>query len=110
MGTGESLRITRTDGQISIRDRPAPFWALGGFLLVGGLVAMAMPLGLATNADDLELWERFATFGIGAGVSIGALWWLARNPKTNVQLERSEERRVGKECAITCRSRWSPYH
>ena len=22
----------------------------------------------------------------------------------------SEERRVGKECAITCRSRWSPYH
>src|SRR3546814_3835114 len=22
----------------------------------------------------------------------------------------SEERRVGKECVITCRSRWSPYH
>src|SRR3546814_7775522 len=28
------------------------------------------------------------------------------------QLEqpRSEERRVGKECVSTCRSRWSPYH
>ena len=25
-------------------------------------------------------------------------------------LERSEERRVGKECAGLCRSRWSPYH
>ena len=23
---------------------------------------------------------------------------------------RSEERRVGKECSLTCRSRWSPYH
>ena len=23
---------------------------------------------------------------------------------------RSEERRVGKECRIRCRSRWSPYH
>ena len=23
---------------------------------------------------------------------------------------RSEERRVGKECRIGCRSRWSPYH
>src|SRR3546814_3873237 len=23
---------------------------------------------------------------------------------------RSEERRVGKECVNTCRSRWSPYH
>src|SRR3546814_8544122 len=27
--------------------------------------------------------------------------------QTNV---RSEERRVGKECVSTCRSRWSPYH
>src|SRR3546814_20017214 len=24
--------------------------------------------------------------------------------------KRSEERRVGKECVSTCRSRWSPYH
>src|SRR3546814_17032381 len=26
------------------------------------------------------------------------------------QAERSEERRVGKECVNTCRSRWSPYN
>src|SRR3546814_6292385 len=26
------------------------------------------------------------------------------------RLPRSEERRVGKECVSTCRSRWSPYH
>src|SRR3546814_10701125 len=26
------------------------------------------------------------------------------------QAHRSEERRVGKECVRTCRSRWSPYH
>ena len=25
-------------------------------------------------------------------------------------MNRSEERRVGKECASMCRSRWSPYH
>src|SRR3546814_10687073 len=29
-------------------------------------------------------------------------WFAAR--------QRSEERRVGKECVSTCRSRWSPYH
>src|SRR3546814_14293744 len=28
----------------------------------------------------------------------------------NGQWPRSEERRVGKECVRTCRSRWSPYH
>src|SRR3546814_13291331 len=28
----------------------------------------------------------------------------------NLAQRRSEERRVGKECVSTCRSRWSPYH
>ena len=29
---------------------------------------------------------------------------------TVLKINRSEERRVGKECSLTCRSRWSPYH
>ena len=29
---------------------------------------------------------------------------------TAASFPRSEERRVGKECASMCRSRWSPYH
>ena len=28
----------------------------------------------------------------------------------DISFDRSEERRVGKECASMCRSRWSPYH
>src|SRR3546814_459679 len=42
---------------------------------------------------------------------------VATTPITMVEAEliaqagkRSEERRVGKECVSTCRSRWSPYH
>src|SRR3546814_1374970 len=34
---------------------------------------------------------------------------IARAP-AQPALSRSEERRVGKECVSTCRSRWSPYH
>src|SRR3546814_18583342 len=34
---------------------------------------------------------------------------LAQDVRHLVQ-RRSEERRVGKECVSTCRSRWSPYH
>src|SRR3546814_14173787 len=30
--------------------------------------------------------------------------------KLRLLVDRSEERRVGKECVSTCRSRWSPYH
>src|SRR3546814_19708151 len=31
-------------------------------------------------------------------------------PTAALRPSRSEERRVGKECVSTCRSRWSPYH
>ena len=31
-------------------------------------------------------------------------------PRPGLLKVRSEERRVGKECVSTCRSRWSPYH
>src|SRR3546814_13683820 len=36
--------------------------------------------------------------------------WLADTQRSIALKERSEERRVGKECVSTCRSRWSPYH
>src|SRR3546814_15503645 len=32
------------------------------------------------------------------------------NPNAPAVYQRSEERRVGKECVSTCRSRWSQYH
>src|SRR3546814_3578742 len=45
------------------------------------------------------------------------LWtWLSAGTSTTTSCcssawqDRSEERRVGKECVSTCRSRWSPYH
>src|SRR3546814_1572232 len=33
-----------------------------------------------------------------------------RSEQDEAPSDRSEERRVGKECVSTCRSRWSPYH
>ena len=38
-----------------------------------------------------------------------AVSWLALSHSLALVV-RSEERRVGKECQSTCRSRWSPYH
>src|SRR3546814_6726347 len=34
----------------------------------------------------------------------------AKSAQFGLHTWRSEERRVGKECVSTCRSRWSPYH
>src|SRR3546814_15575284 len=42
---------------------------------------------------------------VGRNRTVSAALSAARNAK----VVRSEERRVGKECVSTCRSRWSPY-
>ena len=39
---------------------------------------------------------------------VEAMLLIVLSPDPNMQ--RSEERRVGKECGDECRSRWSPYH
>src|SRR5262245_14973289 len=81
------MRIGRSGGVVSIKDRPGLFWILGLFLAMGGAIAVAMPLGLATNADELEPWERFASLAVGLGVATGGLWWLWRSPGTQVRLD-----------------------
>src|SRR3546814_16596493 len=40
----------------------------------------------------------------------GVNWNYSTAPVPSLNGRRSEERRVGKECVSTCRSRWSPYH
>src|SRR3546814_20853410 len=49
----------------------------------------------------------FRTLDIGGDK---ALPYLQSGAEENPAMGRSEERRVGKECVSTCRSRWSPYH
>src|SRR3546814_16861248 len=55
------------------------------------------------GADRLRILQRLPPLG---GVE-DQLHIAVLDPVDDV---RSEERRVGKECVSTCRSRWSPYH
>src|SRR3546814_16624927 len=65
------------------------------------------PLTSAETADFIgHLIEKYVT-NKGKGFSWSLFFTLFRN---RGDLLRSEERRVGKECVCTCRSRWSPYH
>src|SRR3546814_6975119 len=53
--------------------------------------------------------------GVARGIDAGALqeylaFGYSGNDQTLFAGIRTEERRVGKECVSTCRSRWSPYH
>src|SRR3546814_20659318 len=60
---------------------------------------------IALLTEQIELARAFA-FGDLRGHAIGHLQRQVEIAHRN----RSEERRVGKECVSTCRSRWSPYH
>src|SRR3546814_13136749 len=45
-----------------------------------------------------------------AGIPVTMARYGLRGTPSLLLIDRSEERRVGKECVSTCRSRWSPYH
>src|SRR3546814_7935792 len=69
--------------------------------LVTGVQTCALPilaasLGVGVNADEPD-----------AAVACGDRIF---GQQAADVVSRSEERRVGKECVSTCRSRWSPYH
>src|SRR3546814_12095909 len=51
---------------------------------------------------------KVLSFSTDRAVAGNGVYLLGFTP--DQQVERSEERRVGKECVSTCRSRWSPYH
>src|SRR3546814_3739652 len=83
--------------------------------LVTGVQTCALPISVADVALDESVGCVVVTgagraFCAGGDTRSGA----ARDtgPKSQEQRvdARSEERRVGKECVSTCRSRWSPYH
>src|SRR3546814_12651758 len=66
----------------------------------------------AAIAAYLARWSgSLAKVGLEAGSLSPWLWHALRDLGLPVVcMERSEERRVGKECVSPCRSRWSPDH
>src|SRR3546814_1440511 len=56
---------------------------------------MGVPDRMEANSSSCSVWYMLL---------LGPVYFQGFEPK------RSEERRVGKECVSTCRSRWSPYH
>src|SRR3546814_8081469 len=83
--------------------------------LVTGVQTCALPI-CSTLYVTLEPCSMCA--GLIVHSRIQRVVYGATEPKAGVAVSRgeffsqhrSEERRVGKECVSTCRSRWSPYH
>src|SRR3546814_6525652 len=68
---------------------------------------LRVQLGLSHRpADNDQLLVRLGE----RDADLGGRHRISRNGNRRRPGERSEERRVGKECVSTCRSRWSQYH
>ena len=83
---------------------------MGVALLTGGAIGpLIMGYVSDRNVASGVAAPRMRLFALaGPVMALGViLVALARGPTVALG---SEERRVGKECHVVCRSRWSPYH
>ena len=75
-------------------------------LVRGALIVGAVSISFLVLFSNLALADRMSLRHLSApGTEEDELLARLRD-----WIDRSEERRVGKECHVVCRSRWSPYH
>src|SRR3546814_20336439 len=83
------------------------FWRqCGADTPLGAVLAIAVLLTMCGTFYNVGRWQRSNRRGwptVACATLLGLVLAL-------YAIARSEERRVGKECVSTCRSRWSPYH
>src|SRR3546814_20839517 len=78
--------------------------------LVGtGLLSAAYSLWQMSHWSLAMGMEPVIISGLVQGLGMGLIF-IPLNTMAFATIARSEERRVGKECVSTCRSRWSPSH
>src|SRR3546814_2501525 len=90
--------------------------------LVTGVQTCALPISRyfverapITGYGDLDRRMREGDISLAIEIPPGFARDIARGRRVEIgawidgAMPRSEERRVGKECVSTCRSRWSPY-
>src|SRR3546814_8316288 len=78
--------------------------------LVTGVQTCALPIyNLGNVIEIIPSGKGLATIH-DKDILIYCISQLVAKMNQGEQPSRSEERRVGKECVSTCRSRWSPYH
>src|SRR3546814_12340063 len=97
-------RIPMAGGMSSRQCQRCPF-----FLSLDHAEALQQFLDLFAAVEHQHVDDRQRRHERMLELRVGDLIHAQEAQQQAVGAERSEERRVGKECVSTCRSRWSPY-
>src|SRR3546814_15299126 len=104
----DALPISRGAGQLSGEGNSAAFREFA-WRFVNIIARALVELG---QRPDYMLIQRHVINIDALFIEYAQHYFAKTEPKAwevLVQIERTEERRVGKECVRTCRFRWSPY-
>src|SRR3546814_11394770 len=107
------MRISDWSSDVCSSDLRGGAFALPALRAPAELVREHPGVQLAGAARQVPLMPRADFAAVPAGGTADDAAGAGVRVAVGVRLagvRRSEERRVGKECVSTCRSRWSPYH
>src|SRR3546814_19729548 len=85
---------------------------LEGLMFVSHTAGKVADTGLAAEGSELTMVDvaTLRRIAVASSGSRGDVVHATSDGRLLISQSRSEERRVGKECVRTCRSRWSPVH
>src|SRR3546814_7593113 len=97
--TAYEMRISDWSSDVCSSDLISQPIIIGTWSTLALIAALAMLIMIPFALDEVIAMGQF-------------LAWAKRRGKPLIRtfFQRSEERRVGKECVSPCRSRWAPYH
>src|SRR3546814_4361368 len=116
LGPGQMLAVDLREGKLyhdgEIKDYMASLKPFGEWIVnVTSIDDLLRPdHGEPVRWEGEALRRRQLNYGLTMEALELILHPMVEDAKEAVGSMRSEERRVGKECVSTCRSRWSPYH
>src|SRR3546814_14343522 len=97
-------------GRVRMKWRRSPAVTAAGYTLIEFMVAITLSLLVLASLTAIFISSMRARDAVErANQQVESGRYAAQLLMDDLQMARSEERRVGKECVSTCRSRWSPY-
>ena len=98
------MQIEERGNILTAKATPGCMWVFGLWFVAGGMFGMVMTFA-ASNAHELEWWERLFAFVIGAGCAAAGLFVIFGAPAIHAVFDRTSGRAIVTTTGLRSRSR-----